>query len=92
MSKHYMYKCRHCDKIIDQCRCFDGNKKVIWETCDDCKSNGKNEKLYVSIVQNGENIKIIGVYDNKLIAQKQGEEVCNINERSYVQETELIKR
>lgn len=33
---HHVKKCRECKTIISQCRCFDHNKEVIWETCATC--------------------------------------------------------
>ncbi len=35
-SKHYVVKCRECDRTVSQCRCPALDKEVRWVTCDDC--------------------------------------------------------
>jgi hypothetical protein len=35
-SKHFIERCRYCDKVIRQCRCT-GEKAIEYGTCDDCK-------------------------------------------------------
>lgn len=36
-SDHYIKKCKICENVIDQCRCIDPNKRVIWSVCCRCK-------------------------------------------------------
>lgn len=40
---HLIVKCRHCHRVIKQCRC-PGPKPVWWDTCDDCAAAGKTAK------------------------------------------------
>jgi hypothetical protein len=42
MAEHYKVLCKECTKLMSQCRCPDQNKKIHYETCDDCKN--KNAK------------------------------------------------
>jgi len=40
MGEHYVKKCKKCKRIIEQCRCMDPYKTVIWvDECDICKEN-----------------------------------------------------
>ena len=38
-QEHYRVECSSCGKVIRQCRCI-GQKTIIYETCDQCKSLG----------------------------------------------------
>ena len=37
MSEHYKKVCRECGDIMEQCRCPDEHKKVIFVVCDKCE-------------------------------------------------------
>ena len=28
--------CRSCKKVISQCRCMEGHKNIVYETCHEC--------------------------------------------------------
>ena len=43
MSVHFIEKCRHCEKVITQCRCPATDKTVILSVCEDCKAKGKKD-------------------------------------------------
>ena len=36
MHQHHIKKCKECDIIIEQCRCMDKNKIVIFDICPKC--------------------------------------------------------
>jgi hypothetical protein len=38
MSSHYILRCSVCNKIIEQCRCYDPNKRTIYGKCNACKA------------------------------------------------------
>lgn len=41
---HTIIKCKHCDKVIAQCRCMSKDKNIEYQVCDDCKLKGsKND-------------------------------------------------
>ena len=40
---HFICYCIRCDKVINQCRCPDKNKTVIYSICDECKKKEKEE-------------------------------------------------
>ncbi len=39
---HYIKRCRNCNKVIEQCRCF-GQKEIVWGMCDDCNEESNYE-------------------------------------------------
>lgn len=47
MAQHEIKLCKHCSKVIYQCRCFDCNKKTTYGVCDDCakKTSSKEFKI-----------------------------------------------
>lgn len=36
MSRHFVTKCSHCDRVITQCRCPGPNKEIRLDTCEAC--------------------------------------------------------
>ena len=38
MHYHYIKKCDRCFTVIEQCRCMDAYKTLIWDRCDNCKT------------------------------------------------------
>ena len=34
---HFIKKCKECDVVINQCRCADPRKEVIYTLCKKCK-------------------------------------------------------
>ena len=42
-SNHFVKKCKDCNVVINQCRCPDLNKKVIWGFCNKCKKKEKED-------------------------------------------------
>jgi hypothetical protein len=38
MTSHYILRCRVCNKVIEQCRCFDPSKRTIYGKCNACKA------------------------------------------------------
>ena len=39
---HFKTICKHCDKVIEQCRCF-GPHTINYELCNKCKENDLGE-------------------------------------------------
>jgi hypothetical protein len=63
---HEIVKCKKCEKIIRQCRCFDCIKPTIYEICDDCEKDDiskltekEHVKIHNGIIMN-ENGEVIG--------------------------------
>ena len=42
-ADHYKMQCRHCERLVTQCRCPDLNKKTILVTCEECREAGKDD-------------------------------------------------
>jgi hypothetical protein len=38
--EHFKKICTECKKVIEQCRCMDANKVVLYDICDECKAKG----------------------------------------------------
>lgn len=38
VTSHYIMRCSVCDTVIEQCRCYDPNKHVIYDKCNRCRA------------------------------------------------------
>ena len=60
MADHFKIICRKCKTVINQCRCFNLNKKIRYDVCQKCnEEEGKTEHLINEIfkarLQNNKN-------------------------------------
>lgn len=39
---HYIKECIKCNKVIEQCRCMDANKQIIYSICPECEEKKNN--------------------------------------------------
>ncbi len=48
---HFITRCKECDTVINQCRCFDHSKELRYDICDNCKKlvEEKEEKTKTDV-------------------------------------------